>query len=276
MQNVPFLLKEAGLNLKALFIPDSEEYELYDLDIKNAEMRILCAYSQDQTLIDAFNNGMDIHSLTASNISGYSYDEIRAGKDDKGSEPEMLRSMAKKLNFGIIYGIGAASIAEQANSEMGTNMTEEDAQGYMDKFFENYPGVNDYMEATQDFVQANSFVYTYTGRRRRFGMAGFNQQIKSRSMRQAINSRIQTTSADLVNDNIVELDNHIKPLGGRVLLTVHDSILFQLPKGTTGVKELLDYVITEKTQEKFPWLPVLWTYDVGKGPNYGECDEDVI
>lgn len=275
-QNVPFAVKEADLNLKALFIPDSDEFDLYDLDIANAEMRVLCAYSQDETLTKAFNEGMDIHSLTASNISDYSYEEIKANKEDKSSEAYMLRKLAKKINFGIVYGITAGSIARQANEEMGTEMTEEDAQGYMDRFFENYPGVKDYMNQTINFVNDQHFVYTLTGRRRRFNMVGFTNRQKAKMERQAINSRIQTTSADIVNDNLVQLDNHIKPLGGRVILTVHDSILFQLPKGTTGVRELLDHVIIEKTKEKFHWLPVDWKYDVGKGPNYGSCDQEII
>lgn len=262
--------------MKALFIPDSDEFDLYDLDIANAEMRVLCAYSQDETLTKAFNEGMDIHSLTASNISDYSYEEIKANKEDKSSEAYMLRKLAKKINFGIVYGITAGSIARQANEEMGTEMTEEDAQGYMDRFFENYPGVKDYMNQTINFVNDQHFVYTLTGRRRRFNMVGFTNRQKAKMERQAINSRIQTTSADIVNDNLVQLDNHIKPLGGRVILTVHDSILFQLPKGTTGVRELLDHIIIEKTKEKFHWLPVDWKYDVGKGPNYGSCDQEII
>ena len=276
LQNVPFSLKEADLNLKALFIPDSDEYELYDLDIANAEMRVLCAYSQDPTLIKAFNGGMDIHSLTASNISDLTYEQVRADKEDKTSRAYMLRSLAKRINFGIVYGITAGSIAKQANAEMGTNMTEEDAQGYMNKFFENYPGVADYMNYTKKFAEQYKFVYTYTGRRRRFKIWAYGGGQKTKMERQAINSRIQTTSADIVNDNLVQLDNEIRPLGGRTILTVHDSILFQMPKGTTGMKELLDRVIIEKTREKFDWLPVDWNYDVGKGPNYGSCDEEII
>lgn len=102
-------------------------------------------------------------------------------------------------------------------------------------------------------------------------MLGVDNHQKFKAFRQAINCRIQTTSADIVNTNLVDLSDAIKPLGGRVLLTVHDSILFQLPKDTAGVTEFLDQVITENTKNKFPWLPVEWKYDVGKGPNYGEC-----
>jgi DNA polymerase-1 len=92
-------------------------------------------------------------------------------------------------------------------------------------------------------------------------------------LRQAVNARIQTTSADIVNTNLTDLSNALQSMGGRVVLTVHDSILFQLPKGTPDVKALLDRIIVDKTREKFPWLPVKWKYDVGRGPSYGECEK---
>lgn len=159
---------------------------------------------------------------------------------------------------------------------MRIKVTEKEAQDYLDKFFETYPGVSRYMEETQAFAQLHKFVYTFTGRRRRFPMATYSTYMGGRVARQAVNSRIQTTSADLVNDNIVELDDALKPLGGRAILTVHDSILFQLPKGTRGVKTLLDEVIINKTREKFKhWMPVEWKYDVGMGPSYGECTNEV-
>ncbi len=97
MQNVPFQLKEANLNLKALFIPDSDEYEFYDLDISNAEMRILCGYAQDPGLIGAFLGGKDLHCLTAAGISDFSYDDILANKDDKTTPQYIQRQIAKKV-----------------------------------------------------------------------------------------------------------------------------------------------------------------------------------
>jgi len=100
LQNVPYQLKEANLNLKALFLPDSDEYDFYDLDIANAEMRVLCAYSRDEALINAFNTGKDLHCLTAAGISGIDYDLIYANKEDKTTEEYRVRQIAKKVNFG--------------------------------------------------------------------------------------------------------------------------------------------------------------------------------
>lgn len=103
MQNVPFELKEAGLNLKALFIPDSDEYDFYDMDISNAEMRVLCAYSKDEAMIEAFNNGMDMHCLTAEGISDYDYDTIMKYKEDKTTDQYKKRQVAKKvIEFGFL------------------------------------------------------------------------------------------------------------------------------------------------------------------------------
>lgn len=98
MQNVPFYLKEANLNLKALFIPDSDEYDFYDMDISNAEMRVLCAYSRDEAMITAFRNGLDLHCLTAAGISEYTYDDIYANKEDKTTDQYTKRQVSKKVN----------------------------------------------------------------------------------------------------------------------------------------------------------------------------------
>lgn len=100
LQNVPFELKEAGLNLKALFIPDNDDMEIYDMDISNAEMRTLTAYSNDRALIDVFNNNKDMHCLTAAGISEYSYDDILANKEDKTTDHYKKRQVAKVVNFG--------------------------------------------------------------------------------------------------------------------------------------------------------------------------------
>ncbi len=100
LQNTPFSLKEAKLNLKSLFLPDSEEYEIYELDISNAEMRVLTAYSRDEALTDAFNHGKDLHCLTAAGISNYTYDDLKAHKEDKETDQYRKRQLAKKVNFG--------------------------------------------------------------------------------------------------------------------------------------------------------------------------------
>lgn len=172
--------------------------------------------------------------------------------------------------------MSAMTLKENLWKDMRIVVTEEQAQDYLDKFFQTYPGVDSYIKLTQAFVKKYKFTYTFTGRRRRFPIATYSFSQLNRVARQAVNARIQTTSADLVALNIIALNKAIRPLGGRVLVTVHDSIGFQLPKGTTGVKALLDEVIIDKIQREQPWLPVLWKYDAAKGPNYGDAHEAIM
>lgn len=275
LQNVPFSLKEANLNLKSLFIPDSDDFEIYDLDISNAEMRILTAYSRDASLIDAFNTGKDLHCLTAAGISSYTYEDLKAHKEDKNTDQYRKRQLAKKVNFGTIYMMSPDRLQQQLWSEMRIEESLEACQGYLDGFFKAYPGVAEYIEYTKRFVETYHYAYTFTGRRRRFPMAAYSRGQASRMARQAVNARIQTTSSDLVSCNIVDVHNALLKLGGRVILTVHDSLPFQAPKGITGLKAKLKELVTENTAKRFPWLPVEWKFDVGRGPNYGDTHGDV-
>ncbi len=276
LQNIMHYVEEADLNIKALFLPDSDEFELYDLDISNAEMRVLAAYANDDNLTDTFLSGKDIHSMTASVVSKYDYDDIVANKENKQSDQYKMRQLGKKINFATVYGQGAKSLSKDFGAILGRVVTEEEAEKYLDGFFRTYPGIEKYTETTKNCAKRYGFAYTKLGRRRCFPMAAHDRGKLHGAFRQAVNFRIQSTAADIVNANLVDLADRIKPLGGRVVLTVHDSILFQLPRETAGVKDLLDEVILEGTKERFPWLPVPWKYDVGKGDNYGECVDPVV
>ena len=149
--------------------------------------------------------------------------------------------------------------------------SEEQCQAYLDGFFVAYPGVKTYMEETKQFVERFHYTYTYTGRRRRFPIAAYSRAEASRMGRQAVNARIQTTSSDTVMRNLVDVHNWLQSEGlGRILLTVHDSIVFQVKEDVHGIMPVLKKIITEDTAERCPWLPVEWKFDVGCGPNYGD------
>lgn len=262
-----------SLNLKSVFIPDNDDNYLYDLDIANAEMRMLCAYSRDKALIDAFNNGMDLHCLTAAAIGTYTYEELMANKHDAGSPHYRLRQLAKAVNFGTIYCMGPATLVANLWENTRIAISLEEAREYLDAFFRNYPGVGDYITRTQRFVKLYHFTHTYTGRLRRFPILNFNKKEGNRCGRQGVNGRIQTSSAEVVNKNIVDVDyNILKPNRGRMLLTVHDSMVFQLPKDMDGdlVKGMLDKELIDGVARQFPWLPVVWKYDVDRGSSYGD------
>lgn len=167
--------------------------------------------------------------------------------------------------------MGAESLAKQLWADMRIKVTDEEAQDYLNQFFVTYPKVQDYIANTQNMASTFGYTTTFTGRRRRFPIIQYNRGMQGRVSRQAVNARIQSTSSDLVQRNMIELHKAIRPLGGRLILTVHDSIGFQVPKGTRGMATLLDNVIRKKTAKMFPWMPVEWIFDVAKGPNYGNC-----
>lgn len=169
----------------------------------------------------------------------------------------------------------ASTLKDRLWTDMRIDVTVEEAQSYLDKFFTTYPGVERYIKHTQGFASAFKLVHTFLGRRRRFPYASYNHKTISRVSRQAVNARIQSTSSDIVGMNLVSVDNAIRDLGGRCLLTVHDSIVFQLPKGTPNVKALLDNAIVEETKKRCPWLPVEWKYDCAYGPSYGEAKTEL-
>lgn len=276
LQNVPYQIKEANLNLKALFLPD-DGYDMYDLDISNAEMRVLCAYSQDESLIDAFNTGKDLHCLTGAGISQYTYDDLMANKENKTTDQYRKRQLGKKVNFGTIYCIGAEGLSNQLWAEMRIRETPEQCQQYLDAFFVTYPGVARYVNETKAFAETFKFVCTYTGRRRRFASAGFSRAGIARMKRQAVNAIIQSTSSDLVAFNMIDLRQWLIKNGGRLILTVHDSMPFQLPHGMaqSGILKDIRHIITERIAERAPWLPVEWKFDVGWGSDYGHTNGEV-
>ena len=175
--------------------------------------------------------------------------------------------------------MGGFLLAQQLWSEMRIKVSQEEAEEYLRKFFETYPGVETYIKNTKLMVRKYKFVHTFTGRRRRFPLLlhTADRRVISRSERQAVNARIQTTSNDLLQMNMLGLEQVLeKEFGGQLLLTVHDSIGFQLPKGSTGVKQILDKVIIEDIKEFAPWLPVNWKYDCEKGESYGGCKNAVV
>lgn len=118
LQNVPAYL--AGINMKSIFIPENDDYVIIDCDIANAEMRVLCAYSRDPDLINAFNNNIDLHTLTASKLTEgmMTYEEIAKNKEDKTHFAYAIRQVAKKINFGVIYGISKYGIARDQRKEL--------------------------------------------------------------------------------------------------------------------------------------------------------------
>ncbi len=253
-----------GFNVKKLFIPSSDDYVLCNADIAGAELRIYTAYGKDDLMIKALNDGLDIHSFVASKAFKIPYEEIMAKKD---TDPEIYkkRYQAKRIVFGVFYGAGAYTVSKLIGS------TIEEAQKIINLIFSEFPRLRWYVETTSRKVREQQYLDTYLGRRRRFRLAHANNTQSENARREGINFLIQSTASDLVLNQMCEMDDHMDEIGGRILITVHDSILFELPKKNVGlIRPFLDQWITQRVAEQFEWLEVPFVYDAEVGPSYGE------
>lgn len=269
MQNIPKYL--AGWNIKKLFIPDSEDYVIVNVDYKGAEVRVFTAYAKDDALIKALNEGLDMHSFFAHKVFNKPY-EWYADRDNPSVVPDpklskqldIERSRIKRVVFGILYGAGPHKISESING------TIDEAKALIGMLYRMFPAIADYATDVENEVRKNGYVETHFHRRRRFPLGKISRH-RGRANRQARNFKIQSTSSDIVVGQIVEMDQPLRDLGGRMLLTVHDSMVFQYPKAK--LNELEPFVLhyaEERVKQKYPWLPVPFKVDIEVGPNYGE------
>jgi uracil-DNA glycosylase family 4 len=269
-QNWPTFM--AGLNMKKILIPDDPEEEVFvNLDYKGAEIRIFAAYARDTQLIKALDDGLDTHSFFASVVYGIPYEEMVAMQEDRHPNPKRskelkaLRTVIKRVVFGILYGAGPHKIAETAS----IGITE--AQSVIDKLMTMFPTIKMYVEMTKGDIMRNGFVETFFGRRRRFPLARVNSFFRSQAERRGVNMKIQSTSSDIVIGQLVELYHHIGELGGRLALTVHDSIAAIVKKKyVEQLPDFLHHYCVERVRQKYSWLPVEFACDIEVGPSYGE------
>ncbi len=263
MQNQP--KKLAGVNIKKIFIPDDPESELiFNVDWKGAEIRVFTAYAPDKALIDALNAGLDVHSWFTQEIFGIPYEEVEA-KKDSDFEMGQTRTTVKRVVFGILYGAMAKKIAETAG------ISEERAQEVIDKLFDRFPSLKNYMDEVVSQIHTRGFVETLFGRRRRFPLQNVNGFFRGQAERRGKNMKIQSTSSDIVVSQLIEIFEHIAELGGRLCITVHDSIVGTVKKKYIHqVQGFFDHYCVTRVREKYPWLPVDFAHDVGVGPSYGE------
>jgi len=272
LQNVPLIVcrKEVGdevlhpgFNVKRLFVPSRPDYIIVDCDIKGAELRVYTAYSRDAAMIAALNKGMDVHSLVTSKAYKMPYEEVQARKE----EPEIKkkRTNCKRTVFGTFYGAGPYKIMQQIDS------TKEYAEWLQNFLFTEFPELRAYVSEVEHEVRTNREVKTFFGRRRRFQLAHVSSKLMNDALREAVNFKIQSTSSDLVVSQLCEMDEHFADLEARMLITVHDSMVFEMPeRNLHKLKPFLDHWIVDRVKEKFAWLPVPFLYDVEVGPTYGD------
>ena len=215
LQNIP-IRREDGRKIRKAFIA-APGYKLVSADYSQIELRLLAEIADVPALRGAFQEGTDIHAMTASEMFGVPV---------KGM-PADVRRRAKAINFGIIYGISAFGLANQLG------IGRDEAGAYIRKYFERFPGIRDYMEETKAACRRDGFVTTLFGRRMYYpDIKASNPSLRSFNERAAINARLQGTAADIIRRAMIRVDPALAKakLTGRMLLQVHDELIFEVPE----------------------------------------------
>ena len=230
LQNIPVRTPE-GRKIRAAFIAGPGNL-LLSADYSQIELRVLAHVADIKALKKAFADGLDIHAMTASEMFGVPIE---------GMPPE-VRRRAKAINFGIIYGISAFGLANQLS------IPREEAAQYIRTYFERFPGIKDYMEKTKAFAHEHGFVETIFGRRAHYpDINSKSAQVRAFNERAAINAPIQGAAADIIRRAMIKMDDALKEAGlsAKMLLQVHDELIFELPeneveKTTALVKNVME------------------------------------
>ena len=239
VQNIPIRLEEGRLIRKA-FVPESADNVLIGADYSQIELRILAHVTQTESLIEAFNNGEDIHAKTAAEVFGLDITQISADE----------RRAAKAINFGIVYGMSAFGLSENLN------ITKASAKRYIDEYLETYSGIKDYMDKTIAEAKVTGFVETLFLRRRYVPeITHKNFMIRQGAERTAINAPIQGSAADIIKVAMIEVDKLMKArtVKSRMVLQVHDELLFDVPKDEVCVMmEIIKTAMESATELSIP------------------------
>jgi DNA polymerase I len=252
LQNIP-IRTEVGAEIRRGFIP-AEGYVFVSADYSQIELRILAHYSEDPAFVDAFRSGEDIHRQTAALMFGLSAAEVT----------REMRDRAKTVNFAVIYGIGPFSLAQR----LGTSNAE--AKEFIDRYFERFPGVRRYLDEQIEKARRQGYVETLTGRRRYIPeIASRNFNIRAFGERAATNAPIQGSSADLIKIAMIEIHRALAAVGApaRMLLQVHDELLFEAPRDSAD--EVL--LLVKQKMESAAELRVPLVVESGVGKNWLEC-----
>ncbi|MFZ4454279.1 DNA polymerase [Salibacterium aidingense] len=227
--------------IRNLFL-SGEDRILIGIDYSQIELRVLAELANDPVLIDAFNNGKDIHSTTASQISGIDYERIESYKDVDGSPEQKQRKNAKPVNFGITYGLTKYGLANQLN------ITEKEAQKIINSYFENYPSIKRYMDTQKRNARRNGFVTDMFGRKRRL-RDQYKRGFEYGADRQAGNFPIQSSAGGILKKAIVDLRPILPELDVNISLQIHDELLFDCPADIKpeSVRKIID--VMENTYE---------------------------
>jgi DNA polymerase-1 len=253
LQNIP-IKTELGREIRRAFIADAGNV-LISADYSQIEFRVLAHLSEDPVLVSAFSEGADFHERTALKIFGR----------DSGRDPHQLRSIAKMVNYALLYGKSAFTLSKDIG------VTPDAAQEFIDAYFAGFPRVRGFIDGTLEEGRATGVVRTMFGRRRLVPeLTSRNFQVRSSSERMAVNMPIQGSAADILKKAMIDVHRELPRVAGgraRMILTVHDELLFEAPKEAAdetaaAVREWMESAVK---------LNVPLTVDVGIGENWKEA-----
>ncbi|WP_044414907.1 DNA polymerase I [Halarcobacter anaerophilus] len=235
LQNIPVRSK-AGAEIRSAFIP-KEGYKLVGIDYSQIELRLLAHYSQDEALVEAFKEGKDIHRQTAVKIFG---EELADSK----------RSIAKSINFGLLYGMGSRKLGDTLG------IPAKEAKQYIDAYFENFVSVKEYLKSIENKALENGFVETLLGRRRVFDFDSANAMMKAAFLRESVNTLFQGSAADLIKLAMLEIYKRFRNSSEvKMLLQIHDELIFEVKeenadKITEEIAEVMENIYKLKVPLK--------------------------
>mgnify|MGYP002633573554 CR=1 FL=1 len=253
LQNIPIRTEE-GRRIREAFVAPKGRV-LVSLDYSQIELRILAHVADIPALKQAFKDGLDIHAMTASEMFDVPLDQMT---------PD-IRRRAKAINFGVIYGISGFGLARNLR------IPRADAQGFIDRYFERFPGIRTYMDDTVAFAKANGFVQTLFGRKIHTPDINAKGPGAGFARRAAINAPIQGTAADVIRRAMIRMPAAIAGLDAKMLLQVHDELLFEVAEDTVDALKARAKEVMEGASAPAVHLTVPLTVEAGAGANWAEA-----
>ncbi len=250
LQNIP-IRTEAGRQIREAFVVGKGFTELMTADYSQIEMRIMAHLSGDAGLIEAFNTGEDLHTFVASRAFGVPSEEVTAE----------LRRRVKAMSYGLAYGLSAYGLASQLK------ISTEEAKQQMDQYFDRFGGVRDYLHSVVEQARKDGYTSTVLGRRRYLPeLDSSNRNVREAAERAALNAPIQGSAADIIKVAMINVDRAMKDTGlkSRILLQVHDELLFEVAEGE---RDVLETLVREQMGSAYP-LDVPLEVSVGYGPSW--------
>ena len=253
LQNIP-IRTERGREIRKAFVPRSKDHVIVAADYSQVELRIIAAISEDNGMIEAFKQGLDIHAATAAKVFGVDLEEVT----------REMRGKAKAVNFGIAYGQGAFGLAQNLNISRG------EAKEIIDNYFEQFPGLTRYKDESIQKARKNGYAETIMGRRRYLrDINSKNHVVRSGAERNAINAPIQGSAADIIKVAMINLHDAMakEKFQSKMLLQVHDELVFDVHKSEL---DALCPIIQDEMENAYE-LSVPLVVDINSGNNWLEA-----